>query len=51
MQLLAVLAIATGAAAWVIGNPNGHHPGEPKPKSVLKEFTNLVAFGDRLVVN
>lgn len=50
MQLLALLAAATGAVAVAMPNgggiANGHGNGHSKGWG-LKKFKNLVAFGDR----
>ena len=48
MQLLALLAAATGAAAVAMPNAGGVGNGHSKGWG-LKKFKNLVAFGDRYV--
>lgn len=52
MQLLALLAAATGAAAVAMPNGGGVLGGVGNGHSKgwgLKKFKNLVAFGDRYV--
>lgn len=48
MHFLSLLLAAGSAAAFAI-DQRGHRDGNHKPgkASTLKEFTNLVTFGDR----
>jgi hypothetical protein len=46
MQFHALLLLAISAVAIADTDNEGHH-GQPKAQAWVKDFDNLVAFGDR----
>ena len=46
MHLLVLIMLAASAVAIADTNNEGHH-GQPKAEAWVKDFDNLVAFGDR----